>query len=317
MRRDEFPYLPKDFIETAEGLLFAVVSYQAHEGKVGCFLRYVREDGKWQKVSTEQANTLLAQYYPQYLYHSPQFDASFHAVEVDAIKIHYRPEQRLQSSLAREHQGILEDKLNNLVTILVQYGADCHYLGLTGSMLIHQQNKQSDIDLVVYGREQFNKTRLAVQQALENKQLSGLDHGLMLENYERRSSELDFDSFSWHENRKFNKAVIDQTKFDIGMVCIDDTRVIDQGHYSKQGKKTLTAIVSNDLYAFDFPACYEIEDADTPEVWVYTHTYIGQARKGEKVIISGTVEGDIATGKRRLIVGSTREATGEYIKVLR
>jgi len=34
MRKAEFPYLPKDFIETAEGLIFAVVSYQAQDGKV-------------------------------------------------------------------------------------------------------------------------------------------------------------------------------------------------------------------------------------------------------------------------------------------
>lgn len=317
MRKADFPYLPKDFIETAEGLIFAVVSYQSHDGKVGCFLRYVKQDGQWGKVSTDQANKLLASHYPQYLYHSSQFDASFHAVDVRDIIQHHRPEDRLQASLSHQRSGLLEDKLAKLITILVQHGADCHYLGLTGSMLIDQQKQGSDIDLVVYGREQFHKARHALQQAQENEQLTALNDELMLDNFDRRASELDFDTFSWHENRKFNKAVIDQTKFDIGMVCTDDMSVKDQGQYSKQGIKTVTATVMNDDYAFDFPASYEIDDADTPYVLAYTHTYIGQALKGEKVEISGAVECDIATGECRLIVGSNREATGEYIKVLK
>jgi len=53
------------------------------------------------------------------------------------------------------------------------------------------------------------------------------------------------------------------------------------------------------------------------EVIVYTHTYVGQAQLGEKIEVSGSVEREMATGKCRLIVGSTREAIGEYIKVCR
>ena len=64
MRQIAFPYLPKDFIETAEGLIFAVVSYQAQDGKVGCFLRYVRKGNGWRKGATDEANTLLQKNYP-------------------------------------------------------------------------------------------------------------------------------------------------------------------------------------------------------------------------------------------------------------
>ena len=57
-------FLSKDFIETAEGLIFAVVAQGTEQGKVLCFLRYVKDDDGWKKVSTEPANAFLAHYYP-------------------------------------------------------------------------------------------------------------------------------------------------------------------------------------------------------------------------------------------------------------
>ena len=175
MRQVEFPYLPKDFIQTREGLIFAVVSYFPHEGKVGCFLRYVPDGLRWQKVDTDQANRLLQKHFPHYLYKSKQFDAEFHAVAVNDIELHHRPEQRLKTVLQREPYDEIESKLHKLVAILVRYGAKSDFLGLTGSMLIDQQRANSDIDLAVYGREAFHRTRLAVRQALADGVIDPLD----------------------------------------------------------------------------------------------------------------------------------------------
>lgn len=317
MREITFPYLPKDFIETQQGLIFAVVSYQAHDGKVGCFLRYVLEDNRWNKTGTEQANQLLEKNYPQYCYQSTQFDARFHAVAVSDISKHHRPKQRLQAVLQRKPRDEIERKLHSLIPILVQHGADCDNLGLTGSMLINQQQKKSDIDLVAYSRNAFQKTRQALGKALADGALEQLDTALMIDNYNRRAAELSFEEFAWHENRKLNKAVIEGTKFDIGMVCLADEIEFDENNYVKQGMRTIKTTVIDDRRAFDFPAYYVVDDAMIPEVISFTHTYTGQAKAGETIEVSGAVERDVATGKCRLIVGSTREAEGEYIKVCR
>lgn len=316
MRKSDFPYFPKDFIQTKEGLVFAVVSYQPHEGKVGCFLRYVSDNDAWKKIDTEQANQLLRQSYPQYLYQSTQFDASFHAVAVNDIVEHHRPEAQLQHVLHREPRDNIELKLQQLIPILVRYGANGDFLGLTGSMLINQQGPTSDIDLVVFGREEFQKTRQALQHALHSGDINELDLVLMEDNFQRRAGELSFDEFSWHEYRKHNKASIDGTKFDLGMVCLNDEIQRDNQQYQKQGMRTITTKVVDDLRAFDFPATYLVDDELTPEVLSFTHTYVGQAKKGELIEVSGAVECNTATGKCRLIVGSTREAEGEYIKVI-
>lgn len=318
MRQADFPYLPKDFIETHDGLIFAVVSYHPHQHKVGCFLRYVRHDAGWQKVDTEQANRLLARHHPQYLFKSRQFDAEFHAVDISAISRHHRPEQRLRSwRLQNSPADPIEAKLQRLLTILVQFGVDCDFLGLTGSMLIGQQKTGSDIDLVVYGRDAFHRTRDAVRQAVASGLIEELDLSLMRDNFQRRGGELNFEEFAWHESRKFNKAAIDGTKFDIGMVCLPEELGHDHHHYIKQGVSTIKAVVLDDHRAFDFPAHYLIDNEMTPEVVSFTHTYVGQALAGETIEVTGAVECDSASGQRRLVVGSTREAIGEYIKVCR
>lgn len=316
MRNANFPYYPKDFIQTKEGLVFAVVSYQSHDGKVGCFLRYVREGEVWKKIDTEQANQLLRQSFPQYLYQSAQFDAAFHAVTVEDIVEHHRPEERLKHLLQREPCDKIEQKLHHLIPILVRFGANANALGLTGSMLINQQRATSDIDLVVFGREAFQQTRRALKLALDSGDIHDLDLTLMKDNFQRRAGELSFDDFSWHEYRKYNKASINGTKFDLGMVCLNDEIHHDNEQYQKQGTRTMTTVVTDAHRAFDFPAVYSVDDELTPEVLSFTHTYVGQAKKGEVIEVSGAVERNVDTGKCRLIVGSTREADGEYIKVI-
>lgn len=315
-RPDDFPYLPKDFIETAEGLIFAVVSYGPQAGKVGCFLRYVKSGSGWQKIATEAANRLLAKQYPHYLYHSERYDAEFHAVNVVDIIEHHQPEQRLATLLQAEACNEIVQRLQRLIPTLVQYGVDPEILGVTGSLLIGCQKSTSDIDLVVYGREAFHRVRSAVQQAVANGELSILDDVLMRDNFERRLGELSYDDFAWHESRKFNKAVVEGTKFDIGMVHYQFVEE-DERQYQKQGVVKLVSQVIDDQFSFDFPARYILDDEVISEVMVMTQTYVGQAKTGEKIEVSGAVECEAATGQCRLIVGSSREAVGEYIKVIK
>ena len=52
-------YRPKDFIETAEGLIFAVVTGDLEEQRILSSLRYRRTDNGCCKLSTRDANALL------------------------------------------------------------------------------------------------------------------------------------------------------------------------------------------------------------------------------------------------------------------
>ena len=71
----------------------------------------------------------------------------------------------------------------------------------------------------------------------------------------------------------------------------------------------------NDTYAFDFPARYFIHHETIDEIVSYTATYVGQVQKGERVEAVGYIEQG-SDGKKRLLVGTSREAVGEYIRIL-
>ena len=320
MRAAEFPFLPKDFIETASGLIFAVVQYHVamvdNIPSVGCFLRYVRAGTGWKKVNTASANALLTAEFPEYLYYSEAIAAHYHAVPIVDIVQHHQPEAVLQARRMRRDNSPHATTLRQLIILLERYGANSLYFGLTGSMLIEQESATSDVDLAVYGRENFQQTRRAVQAALVTGDLQPLDAAAMRENYDRRAGALDYESFSWHDSRKYNKAVINGIKFDIGMVCFKDEVMADLTAYQKHEKRTFQTRIMDAVLGFDYPARYQIADRETPEVLVFTHSYVGQAEKGELVEISGVVERN-AQGHSRLVIGSSREAAGEYIKVIK
>ena len=73
--------------------------------------------------------------------------------------------------------------------------------------------------------------------------------------------------------------------------------------------------MTNDTYAYDFPSRYIIDHEIINEVVSYTATYTGQARKGEKIEASGFIEQG-NDGKNRLLVGTSREANNEYIRII-
>ncbi|MDL5502934.1 MAG: DNA polymerase subunit beta, partial [Candidatus Methanoperedens sp.] len=80
------------------------------------------------------------------------------------------------------------------------------------------------------------------------------------------------------------------------------------------GMKTIEATVTNADFAFDSPAIYKIDHPEINYVLSYTHTYAGQALVGERIEARGMVE--IVGNMKRLIVGTTREPKGEWIRSL-
>ena len=154
----------------------------------------------------------------------------------------------------------------------------------------------------------------------------GDDYWLKL--YEKRikDSSLSYQEFQWYENRKNNRGVISGTLFDI--LATRDWSEIDGIYgdklYEPQGYAEIECTVKDAIASFDNPAVYEVEEvkilngptAPITQVASYTHTYAGQALEGERILVKGKLEK--VTGKKtihRLIVGTTRESVGEYIKL--
>ena len=100
----------RDFIETREGLIFAVVADVLECGNILCFLRYVKSAKGYKKLSTEAANKLLADDYPDYLYHSDARDADLHAVTENSVVKHYLP----RSAVSEIRTKLKPDKIETI-----------------------------------------------------------------------------------------------------------------------------------------------------------------------------------------------------------
>lgn len=304
---------PKDFIETAEGLIFAVVAQELEQGKVLCFLRYVKEATGWKKYDTAEANALLKRQYSDYLHYSSVLDAHLHAVAVTRITRHHQPRQRLQHVMLSKELDTVEQDLLQLCHLFQQQGLDLIKVGVTGSLLIGVQNQNSDIDLVFYGRDAFHEARAITCELIRQGHLQELDDSDWDQSYQRRSCALSYGEYVWHERRKYNKAIINGRKFDLNF--IDNETRLESINYQKCGTATLQCKVTDATRAFDYPAEFKVDHEHVDTIVSFTATYTGQALGGETVEVSGLLE-QVEQGSKRIVVGSSREAHGEYIKVI-
>ncbi len=303
-------FLPRDFIETREGLIFAVVDGFIEEGKVLCFLRYDPSG----KLTTQAANSLLTANFPQYLHHSIRLDTDLHAVPVDCIARHHQPRARARELLAKSPADAIETKLLSLLKMLMELGLPVDVFGVTGSLLIGRQTMHSDVDVVIYGRDYFFRAIAKVNELKAEGVLDDLNESAWRDAYARRGCELSFKEYLWHERRKGNMGLIDGTKFDLALIVEELIENI-QRDWQKLGPMVIKARVLDDAQSFEQPARYLINHADIGEVLSFTQTYTGQARIGETIEAAGQVELS-SDGRKRLVVGSSREALGQYIRVI-
>jgi predicted nucleotidyltransferase len=297
------PIRLRDFIVDAGGWIYAVSTYDNTE-KVGCVLRYVPDPSgervnatgeRYRKFDFEDAFAFIADHKPQYL-------GSVLRIPLSDVERVLKPDREMPR-IASGHPRVAR-----LAKILdVPPG----FIGCTGSLLCGLENKDSDIDLVVYGKHWF-AARQTLQSAIRAGNLDGLSPEMWRRVYEKRKPEIPFDTFVLHEERKWNRGQIEGTYFDLLFTrSYEDQNRITYGHGVNLGNATIEARVTDASFAFDSPAVYEVEHSGFSRVLSFTHTYSGQAFPGETIEACGVAEQH--GNERWLVVGTTREAKGEYI----
>lgn len=304
---------PRDFVSVEEDLYFAVLSGQQDEGRILTQLRYRRHGSQWIKMDTRSAADWIQTQAPDYRFYSREKDIELHGVAIDKIKAHFCPQKKLGNILSHPTEGILHRKIFDWVGALSQLGIAKDHLGITGSVLIGAEGCESDLDFVIYDSSTFHGVRKAIKQLQSAGIFDPLDTADWKQAYERRGCELDFKTYLFHEQRKFNKGVYQGTKFDLTLVTEQKKRPLPS---TKIGQIRLVARVIDSSESFAYPSVYRIEHPEIREIHCYTQTYCGQAEQGEWIEVSGIVE-QTEDGERRLIVGTSREALGEYICVVK
>ncbi len=306
---------PKDYIVVDDKYFFAVVSEYQEDDHVLTWLRYIKDEHGMHKLETEQARELVSDSYPEFLFHSEYADSDLHGIRLESISRVYRPDQTVVRLLNMIDPDNKQRDAIKILKLLLDAGIQENHLGITGSLMLDTHNEKSDIDIIIYGRKLFYKVRQFIKDYLESGELGPLNDSLWKDAYQRRSCEISFEDYCLHEQRKFNKCVSGKSKADISMIPEVYEQFQENGPFKKKGQEKIESIVTDDIYAYDFPARYFIEHQTIGEVVSYTATYVGQVQKGEKIEAAGYVEQG-NDGKKRLLVGTSREAAGEYIRVV-
>jgi predicted nucleotidyltransferase len=302
----------RDFVVTKQDWIFSVVSYDLGGDELNCLLRYVpdekgeriSEKGRYRKLDFDDAYEFLRT-------HRPEYVKDVHAVPKADIKEILRPEVRLPV-VAEQNE-----KARTIYELLGQHiPKEC--IGITGSYLCGLNGKNSDLDFVIYGRENFNKARAMINAAIGNGITAKISEALWQQIYRKRKPELSYETFVAHELRKGHRGAIGGTYFDILYVRDPgELQQLDARNYEKGerlGYRTITAEVKDASFAFDSPAIYEIAHHEISKVLSFTHTYTGQALAGETIEARGVLEQ--TAHETRVVVGTTREARGEWIRSL-
>lgn len=312
----------RDFIETREGLIFAVVSYFHPRDRYHAYLRYypsesgerIRNQVRYAKVpSTRDSERYLKDNYPIYIDNTGQY------VPGERIRRIYRPEERLREIMTKPRDE-LERRVRMLSDLFSAIPEEKK--GITGSVLVNLHHSRSDIDFVVYGTKNHLKARNILRDLCHKGEVAALTHEQWLGVYKKRFpgvKTLTYEEFLRHEKRKYHRGVIQGTIFDI--LLVRESRELGRQAETKLeelGCKTVRCRILDASLAFDSPAVYRVrfQDGALGELYSYTHTYAGQAIEGEVVEARGVLK-RTANNKPRLVVGTTREAEDEYIKVLR
>ncbi|MDD1678886.1 MAG: nucleotidyltransferase domain-containing protein [Methanomicrobiales archaeon] len=297
------PIRLRDFIEDTDGWLYAVSTYDNQE-KVGCVLRYIphsqgermRQDGRrFHKLDFEEAYELIRRTKPAYA-------NSVQRVPLEDVWQVYKPEEELTSICARNR------KVHRLADLFTFPGGT---LGCTGSFLCGLENEASDIDLVVYGKAWFSaqdQLRTLIREGVIND----LSPEMWQRVYKKRQPAIPFEVFVLHEKRKWNRGEIEGTYFDLLYTrSYGDLENVPKGRGTVIDRRTIQARVTDASLAFDSPALYEVEHDEISRVLSFTHTYSGQALRGEIIEAKGVCEAH-GSGKW-LVVGTSRTAPDEYI----
>ena len=330
---------PRDFIYTTDDLFFATTTYLHPDDRIISFLRYIPDKNgdrslnnkKYSKVDSNQAYEYLVDNLPEYLFDCEITNVKMMAVPLEKVSKILQPIDRLREIMETQKRDKLLDKVVKLAEIFNEYtGISYNKMGISGSILPGLYNKDvSDIDFVIYGLKNHRNAMKAFEEIKnENGILKGIEGEYWKKLYKKRikDSSLTYEEFRWYENRKHNRGILDGTLFDILQ-----TRDWDEIHgtygatrYEPMGTIEIDCTVTDSLAAFDNPAVYKVDKVDIiegPEVPIkelasYTHTYAGQVREGERITARGKLEKVI--GKKisyRLVVGTTRESIGEFIKL--
>lgn len=301
-----------DTLVTREEFIFSVFGYEHPRERVFAFLKYIpakhrdlfnvaflERTWKYGRVKLFRAEKLytaqnyqtllraLQNRFPSYVYYCPFREKDVISTPLTSVKKVYIPRQCLHSLMKQKKRDNLQEMTLSFVDLLSsESGIDYEDLGVHGSVALDMHTSKSDIDLVVYGAENFRKLEKTVDRLVKAETLSYQSNN-RLDTARRFKGKYQKKTFMYTAIRKS-----EEVKVKYGMF-----------KFSPIATLKFRCTVKDDREAMFRPATYEIENYKAanaeselgkdriPRLLVsMIGCYRNVARKGDVIRVSGMLE---------------------------
>jgi len=302
------------YLETVEGLFFAVKGVVHPQERFFAYLRYVpepqgervREGICYRRLyEFEEQQAFLEKKYPVYLGMDPILGTSVQCVPLSLVKKIYSPRWKLAELRERKGDELENTALKFAHLLRNQAGIKEENLGVSGSLLLGLHLANSDIDLIVFGMEPAKRVYSVLTNLMEEPQygLERLNPDELKGLYRRRSQEkaLTLEQFQKTERRKVLQGKFLGREFFLRMV--KEPWEVDEKYgeriYTPLGKVTIQGRIKDSSEAIFTPCVYKIEEVEIlegdseflpQEIVSFRGRFCEQAQEGEVIVAKGKLE---------------------------
>jgi predicted nucleotidyltransferase len=309
------PMIEGYYVESIEGLLFAVKGLVHPPQAVVAYLRYApdpegerrREGLPYRRLyHFEEQEKLLRERCPACLFDDPVFGERLQGVPRERIRQVYDPCLKLAGFRQREGLDELEEKAIVFADLLAgRAKVPENSIGISGSILVGLHTPRSDVDLVVYGSENCQAVHGVLRELLDEPggEVRSLNEEEMRALYAFRSQDtpMSFEDFTRLEGRKVIQGRFRGCEYFLRFIKASSEAGERYGdrRYTSLGQAEIEATVADATEAIFTPCTYRVEDArfidgpevdDLREIASFRGRFCEQAREGERFSARGKLE---------------------------
>jgi len=308
------------FIHSKDDLIFDVKGLSHPDNRIISFVRYIPKRFFQQDNLNEPKNYLklydlkerflfLQNNFPKYIFRDPKGRGFLQGVLREDLQTIYNPLARLNEMIKSPKNSLdpLETQALQLATILEKYsGVKIENIGVSGSILVKLHSERSDIDLIVYGKENGLMIYKAMMEIFENNtQIQRYTKAQLeqLRSNRGQIEQIDLQSFIELETKKQLQGLINNTEFYIRLVLLPDEyyEPYNRTQIIPLGEIEITASVYDDKYSLFTPCIYKINDVELlaserlyealpDRIFSLRGRYCDLAKNGEVIHVRGKLE---------------------------
>jgi predicted nucleotidyltransferase len=321
---DDTELLEGDYIETVEGLFFAVKGIHHPPGFIIAYLRYmpnpngerVRNGRRYDRLyDLEHTEDILKRNFPQYLNRIENKSLTLQSVPRKQIFRIYDPRERLRE-IRTKKEGDLQKTIVKLSESLQNKGVSSKAMGISGSLLINLARSDSDVDIIVYGKDNGRKAyEILKDLRRETNWITAYDEMNVTRVVRSRwaDSGLDLRKIGSLEVQKILHGRVDNRDYFFRLLKLPQEVEYEDDSRPLSVVKLIARITDAEgaIYA---PCSYLIKECEylnshglpiASQLLSYRGKFTEQARKGDLVEVRGTLEEVVIRGERsfRVILG--------------